>query len=137
MNEQYKYYTFGVAGMDDRCLRVEREAVLGAASSILEVPLSRLRELAEAEREGRVVVLPCKVGDLIYDIRGDWETGKRLLVPHRVRSVYTEQKDGGTVEWEMYVSDFAFRVTKNTRMYFTKAEAERAIAATEPKGDAT
>lgn len=92
------------------------------------IRLARLRELAEAEREGRVVVLPCKVGDLIYDIRGDWETGKRMLIPHRVKSVYVEQKEIGTWEWEMYVSDFAFRVTKNTQMYFTRAEAARALA---------
>ena len=26
----------------------------------------RLRELAEADRDGRVVVLPCKVGDTVY-----------------------------------------------------------------------
>ena len=30
--------------------------------------LDRLRELVEADREGRCVVLPCKVGDTIYDI---------------------------------------------------------------------
>ena len=30
--------------------------------------LKRLRELAEADREGRLVVLPCKVGDTIYHI---------------------------------------------------------------------
>ena len=29
---------------------------------------TRLRELAEADREGRLVVLPCKVGDTIYHI---------------------------------------------------------------------
>ena len=27
----------------------------------------RLRELAEADRDGRCVVLPCKVGDTVYD----------------------------------------------------------------------
>lgn len=30
--------------------------------------LDRLRELVEADREERCVVLPCKVGDTIYDI---------------------------------------------------------------------
>ena len=30
------------------------------------VPLPRLRAIAEAERDGRVVVLPCKVGDTVY-----------------------------------------------------------------------
>ena len=29
-------------------------------------PISRLVELAEADKDGRVVVLPCKVGDTVY-----------------------------------------------------------------------
>ena len=32
------------------------------------VTLARLRELAEADRDGRCVVLPCKVGDTVYVI---------------------------------------------------------------------
>ena len=28
----------------------------------------RLRELAEADKEGRIVVLPCKVGDTVYKV---------------------------------------------------------------------
>lgn len=30
---------------------------------------TRLRELAEADRAGRLVVLPCKVGDTVYTLR--------------------------------------------------------------------
>ena len=33
--------------------------------------LDRLRELAEADKEGRVVVLPCKVGDVVYGFHGE------------------------------------------------------------------
>lgn len=31
-----------------------------------EIPLKRIRELVEADQEGRCVVLPCKVGDTVY-----------------------------------------------------------------------
>ena len=34
-----------------------------------EYDLERLRELAQADREGRCVVLPCKVGDTLYRIQ--------------------------------------------------------------------
>ncbi len=34
------------------------------------VPFSRIVELMEAERDGRLVVLPCKTGDTIYQLRG-------------------------------------------------------------------
>ena len=32
------------------------------------LPVDRLRELAEADKDGRLVVLPCKVGDTVYRI---------------------------------------------------------------------
>ena len=32
----------------------------------------RLRELAEADKDGRCVVLPCKVGDTFYTIEQQW-----------------------------------------------------------------
>ena len=35
---------------------------------IKEIPINRLRELAQAEKEGRLVVLPCKVGDTVYRV---------------------------------------------------------------------
>ena len=36
------------------------------------VPLARLRELAEADKAGRCVVLPCKVGEKIYYLNGKY-----------------------------------------------------------------
>lgn len=39
-----------------------------AAAEALDVSPDRLRELAQAEKEGRLVVLPCKVGDTVYHI---------------------------------------------------------------------
>ena len=41
-------------------------AVVNLAAQVLGVEPSRLRELAEADKAGRVVVLPCKVGDTVY-----------------------------------------------------------------------
>ena len=40
----------------------------------------RLRELAEADKDGRLVVLPCKVGDTGWVTRNPW-TGKLLKKP--------------------------------------------------------
>ena len=34
------------------------------------LPVARLRELAEADKDGRVVALPCKVGDTVYYCNG-------------------------------------------------------------------
>ena len=44
------------------------DATLKLAGQILGVTPGRLRELAQADREGRCVVLPCKIGDTVYHI---------------------------------------------------------------------
>ena len=45
----------------------------------------RLRELAEADRAGRLVVLPCKVGDTVYMI--SWRLNGRHEIEERVFSL--------------------------------------------------
>ena len=37
---------------------------------VADMPIDRLRELVEADRGGRCVVLPCKIGDTLYRIQG-------------------------------------------------------------------
>ena len=49
-----------------------REEVSERFSLTAKIPLDRLREIAEADRDGRVVVLPCKLGDkLFYEDDGE------------------------------------------------------------------
>lgn len=45
------------------------DTMINLAAQALGVEPSRLRELAEADKDGRVVVLPCKVGDTVYILR--------------------------------------------------------------------
>ena len=49
---------------------------------------ARLRELAEADKDGRLVVLPCKVGDTVYfrtyDCNGTVDLG---IQPHKVTAI--------------------------------------------------
>ena len=42
------------------------DTMINLAAQALGVEPSRLREIAEADKDGRVVVLPCKVGDTVY-----------------------------------------------------------------------
>ena len=48
------------------------DTMINLAAQALGVEPSRLRELAEADKDGRVVVLPCKVGKKIYYINGKY-----------------------------------------------------------------
>lgn len=42
--------------------------------------IDRLRELAEADKDGRIVVLPCKVGDTVYRLQYIEQTPGRFVV---------------------------------------------------------
>ena len=42
------------------------DTMINLAAQALGVEPSRLREIAEADKDGRCVVLPCKVGDTVY-----------------------------------------------------------------------
>ena len=44
--------------------------------------LDRLKELVEADRDGRCVVLPCKIGDTVYDILMGKITEKAIISIH-------------------------------------------------------
>lgn len=49
----------------------------------LDLPYERLRELVEADRDGRCVVLPCKVGDELFYSDGEWigkETVEKIVI---------------------------------------------------------
>lgn len=60
---------YGLCEMDRRAkmadlVRLEEYQALG--------PIDRLRELAEAVKAGRIIVLPCKVGSDVYTIEEDY-----------------------------------------------------------------
>ena len=55
----------------------------------------RLRELAEADRDGRVVVPPCKVGDRLYEV-----TGRKTISVYKVKAIRVELF-GLFIEWDI------------------------------------
>lgn len=81
--------------------------------------VARLRELAEADKDGRLVVLPCKVGDTVY-----------LIVTKRAKVYMPEfsfvKKSRLTfLNMERVLQDFGKTV------FLTREEAEKALEAME------
>ena len=75
----------------------------------------RLRELAEADKDGRVIILPCKV----------YETDGVRVYEHTVREVIYETAGGPAFD----------KNAIGKSIFLTRAEAERAIQEMEGKKD--
>lgn len=91
-------------------------------------PISRLVELAEADKDGRVVVLPCKVGDILYRVfAGE-------IFEHRVGSMKYFAIQG---RWDIETYPFCPCVESSIgkTVFFTSEEAKKALREMEGKKD--
>ena len=86
--------------------------------STMQASPPRLRELAQADREGRIVTLPCKVGDTVFEIAKGLSIYKAGLYPYVYEHTATEIN---IFNWLRY-GDFGKTV------FLTRAEAEAALA---------
>lgn len=85
-------------------------------------PISRLVELAEAEKDGRVVVLPCKVGNTVWRIVRDGE-------PHITRDEVCNMyfADDMTLCVELVGGRVTFTEKFGKTVFLTHEEAELAM----------
>ena len=92
-----------------------------------EYDLDRLRELVEADRDGRCVVLPCKPGDTVWRIVND-------ATPHITKDqCLTIMLDNGSM-WVDLINDGMNGLYFGQRLFRTREEAEEALKAREQDG---
>lgn len=104
------------------------DTMINLAAQALGVEPSRLRELAEADKDGRVVVLPCKVGDKLYRVfAGE-------IFEHRVGSMKYFAIQG---KWDIETYPFLPSVESGIgkTIFLTREEAEKALQEMEGKKD--
>lgn len=104
-------------GMYPESVEALKLSMMGKAiSEITEfngLPIDRLRELAEADKDGRVIILPCKV----------YETDGVRVYEHTVREVIYETACGPVFD----------KNAIGKSIFLTRAEAERAMQKMEGK----
>lgn len=93
------------------------DAMINLAAQALGVEPSRLRELAEADKDGRCVVLPCKVGDTVWRIKRTFETYPDKSEPY--------------IEPDAFLLQDVFNIGKT--VFLTREEAEKALQEMEGK----
>ena len=112
---------------------------LAAIEDILgdEYDLDRLRELAEADREGRCVVLPCKVGDRVWFTKFMWNYAKQPI-PAIVCGIKTFSSSGTFTFMALTDTNNVSRSFINQdigkTVFLTREEAEAALKAREQDG---
>ena len=102
-------------------------------------PISRLVELAEADKDRRVVVLPCKVGDTVYilnRILGTDNTVYDRICARKIRGYGGNALNkvwlfasGDSYDLSIFPSEFGKTV------FLTREDAEKALAEMEGKKD--
>lgn len=100
---------------------------------------NRLRELVEADKDGRVIILPCKVGDTVYMIEHIFDIDNGVCDEICARKVIGHGGNnlnklwligsGGICNVSIFVSEFGKTV------FLTREEAERAMQEMEGKKD--
>lgn len=89
------------------------DTMINLAAQALGVEPSRLRELAEADKDGRVIILPCKV----------YETDGVRVYEHTVREVIYETAGGPAFD----------KNAIGKSIFLTREEAEKALREMEGK----
>ncbi len=90
---------------------------------------TRLRELAEADKGGRLAVLPCKAGDTVYEV-----TSRKTISEYRVKAIRVELFCT-FIEWDIvagFVDKSIFGVPVDEigkTVFLTREEAEAALEA--------
>lgn len=105
------------------------DTMINLAAQAMGVEPSRLRELAEADKDGRVVVLPCRQGDELW-----------TYCNHPVKRVYSfTVSDVSTLNGRTVLNTLGFGTIRpediGKTVFLTREEAERALQEMEGKKD--
>mgnify|MGYP000970740375 CR=1 FL=1 len=129
------YEDTGLTPQEVLSMKFEWCAMMDALNSI-GGGYTRLRELAEADRDGRLVVLPCKVGDTVWVTGRDNVPREMELEAPDIRAVCTDEDNLCMSTCNRKPDGFcAYRLRNDgadigKTVFLTREEAEKALEAT-------
>ncbi len=130
------YEDTGLTPAEVLSMHSEWNAMMSVLNSI--GSYDRLRELAEADKDGRVLILPCKVGDTIYAIE---QVLRSDGVHNKIAPIQIIGIGGNALNKVWLVSMFdrhEIRISPSEfgiNVFLTREEAEKALAEREGKKD--
>lgn len=118
---------YRATGLTPEQVEMDHEAAEELRRLCRDYDLGRLEGLAEADKDGRVIVLPCKVGDTVYEV-----TSRKTISEYRVKAIRTELFCT-FIEWDIIVgfvdkSIFGVPVDEiGKTVFLAREEAEKAL----------
>lgn len=104
------------------------DAMINLEAQALDVEADRLRELAEADKDGRVIVLPAKKGDTLYAVTR-FGVEKRVVKEIAAPFFYNTYESSDRAALSTDIRNFGKTV------FLTHEEAEKALREMEGKKD--
>jgi len=98
---------------------MDKTDLMRALTALGSIPIERVEEIMQAEHEGRLVVLPCEVGDTVYENRwGEVEVAYGYMQPKfdtfsKRFSLYDFYKLGKTVFLTREAAEAALKGASN------------------------
>lgn len=118
-------------GLSPQACTEAREA--GKVLSSCDISFGRLAELLTADKDGRCIIPPCKVGDRLYEV-----TGRKTISVYEVRAIRVELF-GLFIEWDI-VEGFVWQSLSGIKageigktVFLTREEAEKVLQEMEDK----
>ena len=112
---------------------MQEEHFSGLEMAKLHSALMELKKYQEADKDGRIVVPPCKGGDRLYEV-----TGRKTISVYKVRAIRVELF-GLFIEWDI-VEGFVWQSLSGINageigktVFLTREEAEKALKEVEQK----
>lgn len=108
---------------------MQEEHFSGLEMAKLHSALMELKKYQEADKNGRLAVLPCKAGDTVYEV-----TSRKTISEYRVKAIRVELFCT-FIEWDIvagFVDKSIFGVPVNEigkTVFLTREEAEKALEA--------
>lgn len=117
-------------GLTPKAVKSLQESLIGIISAEIAeeqgyVEVNRVKEIASAETEGRLVILPCKVGDTVYELYS------KCIEPYIQCPHYGGSGLNRCYNCDAFIKEEQFDITMlkyiNKSIFLTREEAEIAL----------
>ena len=122
------------SGLSPQACAQSREIEEGL--SAVDYSISRMVELMKADKDGRVVILPCKAGDMLYEV-----TNRKTISEYCATAICVTF-GGIFIEWEIRkgfagrsASGIVVATAIGKTVFLSREEAEKALQEMEGKKD--